>query len=101
MPGLGELQRAAIGAVPEPGLKMSEEIRLRRPSPGALHAEQHGAEKTVQRGFPGLVLSVQNIDAVGEGESPVVEFSETADGQFVQRHCPLLSSCVRSSALTP
>ena len=101
MPVLGELQRAAVGAVPEPGLKMSEEIRLRGPSPGAFHAEQHGAEKTVQRGLSGLVLSVQDIDAVGKGEGPVVEFSETADRQFVQRHCPFLSSCVRSSALTP
>ena len=92
----------AVCAVPEPGFIARVEVIPGGAPAGALHAVEHGAEKCVQRGFSGLVSAVENVHSVGKLDLPVVEFTEASDGQVFQDHFfPLLSSVVRSRALTP
>ena len=72
-------QLSLVGAAVLPRLELGVQIVSGGPSALFFDAEQHASDKGMDGGFAGLILAVDDIQAVFEGKVPPVKFSKTVN----------------------
>ena len=85
-----------------PGGAARHQVVLSLDAARAGEAVEHRPDEGVDRGFPGFIGAVDDVDALREGEVKVMKFSKTVNMEIEKMHqgC-LLSPAVRSRARTP